>query len=315
MKITIIGAGAMGCLFAGMLSEAGQDVCLLARKPEQVEIINSRGVVIVSPAGRRTVMVRAATDPAEIKETDVAILFVKHSQSRKAAETASRMVGKKGYILTLQNGMGNYRIIADFIDEKRILIGTTAQGAMLLEQAVVQHSGTGATVIGSLSGVAEAISMAGKVAALFSKSAVLSQSHSARDIKPVLWHKLFVNVGINAVTALTGIRNGQLLDSIHSRRLVAAAVSEAVDVADRLNIGIDKKNKKDTIVEQVFAVAKATANNRSSMGQDIDRCNLTEIDAINGYIVSRAEELNISVPVNQTLTNLIKVMENGFNMR
>jgi 2-dehydropantoate 2-reductase len=152
------------------------------------------------------------------------------------------------------------------------------------------------------------MSTAKRVVALFLESGI--ESRVAENIKPVLWHKLFVNVGINAVTALTGIRNGQLLDSEHSRQLVAAAVGEAVAVARMLDIGIDKK--KDTIIEQVFAVAVATASNRSSMGQDLDRHSPTEIDAINGYIVRRAEELNIPVPVNRTLTGLIKVKEKSW---
>jgi 2-dehydropantoate 2-reductase len=309
MRITIIGAGAMGCLFAGMLCESGHTVSLLARKPEQVELINNRGVVIVSATDRRTIRVRATTDPAEIKETDIAMLFVKNSQTRSAADTASRILGNTGYILTLQNGMGNSRLIAEFIDERRIITGTTAHGAMLLALSVIQHSGTGITLMGHLNGDLKAISMATKVAALFSGSAI--PARSVNNIKPPLWNKLFVNVGINAITALTGIRNGQLSDSIHSRRLVAAAVCEAVDVAHGLNINIEEQ--KDMIVESVFAVVRATANNRSSMGQDIDRHNLTEIDAINGYIVRKAKEINLLAPVNQTLVSLIKVTESCFN--
>ncbi len=307
MKITVIGAGAMGCLFAGMLCESGQDVCLLTRRSAQAEVINNRGLVIISSSAQRIIPVKAVSDLVEIKGTEIALLFVKHGHTRSAAITGSRIIGKTGYILTLQNGMGNTEIIADYVDEKRILCGTTSQGAMLLDQGVVQHSGTGETVIGSLHGGAEAISMADKLAGLFSTSAI--PSRNVADIRHVLWNKLFVNVGINALTALTGIRNGQVLESANSRQLVVEAVSEAVAVARRLNPDIEPK---DTIIKNVFAVARATANNRSSMGQDIDQHNLTEIDAINGYIVRRGGEINFPVPVNQTLTNLIKVIENCF---
>lgn len=310
MKITVIGAGAMGCLFAGMLCESGHDVCLLARRATQAEVINSRGLVIISSSGQRTIPVKVVIDFTKIKGTELALLFVKHGHTRSAALTGSRIIGRTGYILTLQNGLGNTEIIADYVDKKRILCGTTSQGAMLLDHGVVQHSGTGETVIGSLHGGVEAISMSEKLAGLFSVAAIMSRN--VEDIRHVLWNKLFVNVGINALTALTGIRNGQVLESPYSRQLLVEAVSEAVDVARRLHPAID--DPKDAIIKNVFAVARTTANNRSSMGQDIDRRNFTEIDAINGYIVRRGGEINFPVPVNQTLTNLIKVIENCFQV-
>jgi 2-dehydropantoate 2-reductase len=123
-----------------------------------------------------------------------------------------------------------------------------------------------------------------------------------------VWDKLLINVGINALTALTGLKNGQLLDYPETLRLMEALVSEAVEVARGKGIRIE-----GAPIDKVKAVADATRENRSSMGQDFDHRRRTEIDAINGAVVREAERLGISVPYNQMITDLIKVVEKRFH--
>jgi len=300
MKITIIGSGAMGCLFGGLLTEAGQEVQLLDPWPEHVRALNEKGLSISCDGEERIIRVRAVTDPAKIKETDLAIIFVKHAQTEEAAKIAARLLGDTGYILTLQNGMGNAEIIAETAGHKRVVCGTTAQGAMRLGSGRIQHSGTGKTIIGMWDRKRQPIIDA--VAEIFSAADILTEG--VDEIKPVIWNKLFANVGINAITALTNIRNGRLLDLEQTRHLVKAAVTEAIEVARTLQVEV-----ADNALDNVFAIAEATASNRSSMGQDVDAHRPTEIDAINGYIVRRAAELGMEVPVNQTLTALIKTLQ------
>ena len=120
----------------------------------------------------------------------------------------------------------------------------------------------------------------------------------------MLWGKLLVNVGINAITALTDIKNGQILDLEPTRELSRAAIEEAAAVAGAQGI----KTRKDS-VGHVFQVAAATASNRSSMGQDVDHCRPTEIDAINGFVVREALRIGLAAPVNRTLTALVKTVE------
>ncbi|MCI5222268.1 MAG: 2-dehydropantoate 2-reductase [Candidatus Electrothrix sp. AR4] len=303
MKITIIGSGAMGCLFGGLLTEHGQDVQLLDVKEEQVRVLNKNGLTVFHDGVKRLIRVRAVTDPAEIGDTDLALIFVKHAQTRTAAQVADRLLGSTGSVLTLQNGMGNAEIIADTVGEERVLCGTTAQGAMLLGLGKVQHSGTGATVVGMWKQERQPI--AAQVADIFSASGIVSKA--VGDIEPILWNKLFVNVGINALTALTSIRNGQLLDLKPTRELMKDVVQEAVTVAEVLSVPVTVD-----VLEHVENVARATASNRSSMGQDVDAQRLTEIDAINGYIVRKARELGIEVPVNQTLVRLVKTLQGHY---
>jgi 2-dehydropantoate 2-reductase len=303
MKITVIGSGAMGCLFGGLLTEAGQDVQLLDVWPEHVKALNENGLSILCEGEERIIRVRASTDPAEIRRTDLAIIFVKHSQTGEAAQTAARLLGGTGHILTLQNGMGNAEIIAELAGHKRVICGTTAQGAMLLGPGCIQHSGIGKTIIGMWDQDRQPI--VNLVAEVFSAAKI--ETSGADNIKPVIWNKLFANVGINAVTALTNTRNGQLLGLEPTRQLVEAVVTEAIAVARALQVPV-----ADDALENVFGIAEATGSNRSSMGQDVDAQRVTEIDAINGYIVGRAKELGMEVPVNEALTHLIKTLQGHY---
>jgi len=290
----------MGCLFGGLLTEAGQEGQLLDVWPEHVKALNENGLSILREGEGRIIRVRASTDPAEIRRTDLAIIFVKHSQTREAARTAAQLLGGTGHILTLQNGMGNAEIIAEVAGHKRVICGTTAQGAMLLGPGCIQHSGIGKTIIGMWDQDRQPI--VNLVAEVFLAAKI--ETSGADNIKPVIWSKLFANVGINGITALTNIRNGELLDLEETRSLVEAVVAEAISVARALQVSV-----ADDALENVFAIAEATASNRSSMGQDVDAYRPTEIDAINGYIVRRAEELGIEVPINQSLTFLIKTLQ------
>ena len=290
----------MGCLFGGLLTEAGQEVQLQDVWPEHVKALNENGLSILREGEERIIRVSATTDLAEIRRTDLAIIFVKHSQTGEAARTAVRLLGETGYILTLQNGMGNAEIIAETAGHKRVICGTTAQGAMLLGPGRIQHSGIGKTIIGMWDQDRQPI--VDQVAEIFSAAKI--ETGGVDDIKPVIWSKLFANVGINAITALTKIRNGQLLDLEPTRHLVDAVVSEAIAVARALQVPV-----ADDALDNVFAIAEATASNRSSIGQDVDAHRSTEIDAINGYIVRRAEELDMEVPVNRSLTQLIKTLQ------
>jgi 2-dehydropantoate 2-reductase len=186
------------------------------------------------------------------------------------------------------------------MDPERVIAGTTAHGATFLNPGAIRHAGEGETVIGpwTQAGRDHADSLAG----FFSGAGI--PTRAVTDVHTVLWAKLFVNIGINAITALTGIKNGQLLDLSQTRELAREAVSEAMAVARAKGIEI-----QGDPVEKVYRIAEATGPNRSSMGQDVDQHRLSEINAINGFIVRMAKQAGIAVPVNQTLTTLIETLE------
>ena len=140
------------------------------------------------------------------------------------------------------------------------------------------------------------------MADFFSKAGI--ETEVAEDVRSIVWGKLLINVGINAITALTGIKNGELLDLEATQALSRAAVEEAAAVAKAQNIAV-----REDVVAHVLEVARATGANRSSMGQDVDNRRLTEIGAINGVVVKEAERLGMPAPVNQTLTALVETLQ------
>jgi 2-dehydropantoate 2-reductase len=300
MKITVVGAGAMGSLFGALLSESGISVRLYDIWAEHVKAINENGLGIELDGKTRSVNVKATTDKKTIRKADLAIIFVKSTRTGDAARVASELVSSTGFVLTLQNGMGNADIIAEVIDPGRIIAGTTSHGATMLEPGLIRHAGIGPTLIGMWSGDEKA--GAQSIADVFNKAGIATET--VDDIRSVVWKKLIINVGINAITALTAIKNGQILDLSSTRALVHAAVEEAMEVARTHGIKIP-----DDMVEHVFQVAEATGANRSSMGQDVDNKRQTEIGAINGAVVKEAQKLGLNVPVNQTLTTLLETLQ------
>ena len=300
MKIAVIGAGAMGSLFGALLAESGEDVWLYDIWEEHVKAINEKGLGIELNDKTRSVSVNATTDKRQIGKTDLAIIFVKSTQTDDAARTASELVGNNGFVLTLQNGMGNADIIGEVIDPGRIIAGTTSHGATMLGPGSIRHAGTGPTVIGMWSGIQK--TGINKIVGVFNKAGIITEI--VDDVRNVIWSKLLVNVGINAITALTGIKNGRILDLSATKKLSRAAVEEAMEVARAQGVKV-----ADNTVEHVFQVAGATSANRSSMGQDVDNKRQTEISAINGAVVREAKKIRVKVPVNQTLTALVETMQ------
>ncbi len=300
MKIAIIGAGAMGSLFGALLANARADVWLVDVWAEHVQAINTKGLRIEWQGETRTLPVRATTDPADIGTADLILIFVKATQTLAAAETAATLAHEKTLVLTLQNGMGNADTLAGAMDPASIIAGTTAHGATLLGPGHIRHAGRGATTIGMWDSTDD--TRIKTIVDLFTMAGIEIEARS--DIRKIIWEKLLVNVGINAITALTHIQNGQILDLDVTRNLCRAAVEEAAAVAVALNISL-----REDIVEHVFNIAKATGGNRSSMGQDVDHQRLTEISAINGAVVSEANNVGIPVPVNQTLTALVETLQ------
>jgi 2-dehydropantoate 2-reductase len=165
---------------------------------------------------------------------------------------------------------------------------------------MIRHGGNGPTYIGEPDGpVSERVR---SIVELFRESGL--KTEPSDNVARLIWEKLIVNVGINAITGLTGIRNGFIAEMQEATELCSAAVEEAIAVAGAKGFPIGSE-----MVQRVIEVAKATARNRSSMGQDVDKKKRTEIDAINGAVVRFGKEAGIATPVNQTLTSLIKVLE------
>lgn len=310
MKVGILGAGALGSLLAAYLtrSQAAAAVWLLARSERPASVSVDRWSVPVT-------VLREASEPV-----DLLIVLVKSYDTAAALAWADGAIGPETVLLTLQNGLGNAEVLAERVGPERVLAGTTALGARLVGPGMVRLGGVGETVIapwgaavrqgsfgaqqghsdggeGSLASPAERLLP--EVLRLFQKAGLLVRGAPAAE--PLLWAKLAVNAAINPLTALLGVPNGELLRRPFARAFLEAAAAEvgAVAMAAGISLPVDP-------VLQALQVAASTAANRSSMLQDLEAGRRTEIEAINGAVVARAEALCVPVPVNRTLLEAIR---------
>jgi 2-dehydropantoate 2-reductase len=303
MKTVIMGAGAMGSLFGGLLTLSGEDVWLVDIWKENIDAMRSKGLKVEDRGKVQIIPVKATTDVASVGKADLVLFFVKTYHTEKAVSDVLSVQKEETVFLTLQNGLGNEETICKKVNRKRVILGVTGQGATLLGPGHIRHAGWGKTYVGELD--EKMTDRVTQIAQVFRKAGIETEVSS--HIHDLVWEKLLVNIGINALAALTGLKNGQLLDYPETVRSMEVLVSEAVEVARRKGLQIDENP-----MNRVKVVIEATRENRCSMGQDLDYKRRTEIDAINGAVVREAERFGISVPYNQMITDLIKVIERRF---
>jgi len=302
MKISIIGAGAMGSLFGGKLSATGNDVVLYDINKEHVAAINANGLKIetLSTGEVSTVNPTASDNPEAVKGSDIFVVFVKSTATDIVASNFKALAGENTIVVTLQNGLGNEDILKKHFGGGNTAAGVTSQGATFAGPGHIRHAGNGPTHLCMSDKNNE------KLVPFIEELRKAGFETDAEDnIESLVWSKLVINVGINALTALTGLTNGQLLDYSETKDLMKDLVAEAVTVCDKAGI----KLTYDDPLSVVYSVSEKTGLNRSSMLQDFDRGSKTEIDFINNAIVREAEKHGIAVPVNKTVAALIRTID------
>lgn len=300
MKISIIGAGAMGSLYGGKLSLSGSQVLLYDINREHIDKIRDHGLIIEEPQTEEIIRPEAGSDKEALRGSEVMIIFVKSAATESVVRDIKEYIDPETIVVTLQNGLGNEEIIRKHLGADRSAAGVTSQGATFLEAGRIRHAGRGPTHLcmsdkknDRLIPFVEELNRAG------------FEAHIEENIENLIWSKLIINTGINGLTALTALPNGKLLDYKETKEIMADLVNEALQVARAKGIQLTL----DDPLQRVYEVALQTAANRSSMLQDFDNNRVTEIDFINGAIVREAERLAIDVPVNRTITRLVKTIE------
>jgi 2-dehydropantoate 2-reductase len=295
VDVAVVGAGSLGSLLGGLLSRA-HDVTLVGRDPH-VSTVARDGLDVtgavdchVTPDGRTDVP----------PSTELALVTVKaFDTATVATQLADRALDAA---LSVQNGMGNEETLARQL-ACPVLAGTCTYGARLVEPGVVACTGVGTVHLGPRDGgTNEVARVVGDAFRAGGVEAVVSD-----DMPTRLWTKLAVNAGINATTALARVDNGALVDG-PAGKPAGDAAAETARVARQHGVDLPE----GTAVERARSVAETTAANVSSMRQDVENGTRTEIDAINGYVVDAAEG---SVPVNRTLTALVRAWERERGLR
>lgn len=302
MQVTILGGGAIGSLFATLLSEHGVEATIVSRRAEHVELVRKRGITVLENGERRTAKVNVSS-LISTEKPDAVIVAVKSYDIEAVVKPACLQVNSDTVFLTLQNGLNNTEKIASIVGENRVIGGVTRLGCTVLNSGEIFYAGKGRTIIGSLT--PEGRNKTEKIANVFNSSGL--DTIISDEINQEIWAKVLVSAAINPLTALTQLNNAQLLRFPQIREIMAAAVREGVEVAEKVGIRFDAD-----LVEESIEIARQTGVNKSSMLQDVERRTRTEIDAINGEIMRLGAKYNVSTPVNSLLTNLIKGLEDSF---
>jgi len=292
-SILILGTGALATLFAARFSAAGISVTMLGTWQEGLAALNKKGVRV--DGDDRAFHVYATDNPSKCKGMRYAIVLVKAWQTERAANQLSECLAEDGAALTLQNGIGNKSILMRILGQTRVVQGVTTLGATLLAPGLVCLGGEGPVSLEShprLPVLKDMISRAG-----FDVNVV-------EDVSSLVWGKLVVSSAINPLTALLRVKNGELLEQTSTLGLMRELAGETALVAKNIGVSLPFADPELATEE----VAKRTAENRSSMLQDILRGAPTEINEINGAVVRLAEEKNLQVPVNRIVLALVNAI-------
>jgi len=296
VRILVFGAGSLGSLVGGLLARA-HEVTLVGRDPH-VSAVRTGGLELTGEVSA-TVRPRATTAVPD-DSFDLALVTTKAYDTPAAASALAG--GDVGVVCSLQNGLGNEERLAEALSAP-VLAGTCTYGARLVEPGRVACTGVGEVTVGPREG-GESTAADDAGAALAAGGVEVTV---ARDMPRRLWEKLAVNAGINAVTALSRVDNGALVDG-PATGTARTAASETARVARAHGVDLNA----GAMTDHTVSVAETTAENVSSMRADVEAGRRTEVDAINGAVVERAPE---PVPVNETLTALVRAWERERDLR
>ncbi len=297
-RVAVVGAGAVGGYFGGMLARAGAPVVMIGR-PVFVEAAKKNGLLLDTLQFKETVRVEASTDLDAVRGADVVLFCVKTIDTAATARALAPLMSLPATLVSLQNGVDN----ADKIRDAGIdaLSAVVYVAASVPEPARVKHVGRGDLVVGPRNVRAE------RLAALFERAGV--PCRVSDNIDGELWTKLIWNCALNAISALGHAKYGQIAASEDARKVVENVVDEVLAVAGAARIHLPSVEDLKAGLAGALKIATQMSGAISSTGQDLARGKRTEIDSLNGYIARRGAELGVQTPVNHALYTLVKLAE------
>lgn len=306
MKIAIVGCGAMGSIYAGLMADAGNEVWAVDTWKEHVDAINRNGLRVEGASGDRTVRLKGAVADADgIGVCDLVIVATKASGVAPAARTALSLTGPETVILTIQNGLGAADRIAEAIPTSQVMLGVVGGfGASMRGPAHAHHNGMEMVRLGEMNG-GETDRLA-RVVRLWQDSGFAAKGYP--DIHQMIWEKLICNCTFSGPCCLTGLTVGQVLDNADAWSIASACAAEADAVARAKGVALGFED----VQAYVRAFGAKIPHSKPSMLQDHEARRRSEIDAINGAIPGEAAKVGMQAPVNALVTAAIRARESGF---
>ena len=305
MRIAIIGTGAMGSVYAGLLADAGLDVWAVDSWADHIEAIRRDGLRVSGASGERTAKLNATTDARQAGPADLVIIATKAHNVEDAARAARDIVSPQGTVLTIQNGLGSADRVADIVGRDKTMIGVVGGfGASMKAPGHVHHNGWEFVRLGEFDGgltprleeIAEVWKKGGFKVLLF------------QDIHQLVWEKFICNVAFSGTCTMTNLTIGEVLANPDAFKVAAGCASEAYAVAKAKGINVDIEDP----VAYVRAFGEKIPGARPSMLLDHLAGRRSEIDVINGAVPRVGAEVGVATPVNETVVALVRARESAF---
>jgi 2-dehydropantoate 2-reductase len=300
MRFCVVGAGSMGSLYGGLLARAGFDVTLVDLWQEHIDTIRRDGLHLDGITGDLRIPIRATSRVADVSPVDCAIILTDANSTRAAADAGRRVLGEAGFALTLQNGIGNVETLGEVLGGGRVMGGISNHSAALRAPGHVTHTHAAPTWIGELDGrptgrlreTEQALAKAGFTPVVVD------------NILAHIWNKFVLNCGINAISAVTGLRLGEIARTPPVDELQTRIIEEVLAVVRAKGVRLTDEDPMRVIKEHC-----RKKYNKPSTLQHVEQGKRTEIDALNGALVREARRLGVPTPYNDALTLLLKGVE------
>jgi len=300
MKVALIGTGAMGCIFGAALSRSGADLLCLDRNPAVVAALQKEGIRVRGVLGEQKVPVHATSDPRQLGQVDMALVLVDAAATTAAADIAQACLGEHGFALSLQNGIGNLEALVAALGAPRVMAGVTYNSGTGEGPARSWHTHLGLTTLGEATGrltprlhnMGERFRAAGMAVEL------------TRQVEPAIWSKFVHNCAINPISALTGLRPAQIMETASARALMEHVIDEILQVVRALGITLPEADPRGEILAHC-----RERMNQPSMLQHLRAGKPTEIGALNEALLVRAANVDLHLPFNQAVVLAIRALE------
>lgn len=294
LKVAVMGAGAVGCYFGGMLARAGHQVVLIAR-PQHVEAVRRGGLRMETQRFDERVPVAASTEARAAEGANLVLFCVKSTDTESAGTQLRPHLAPDALVLTLQNGVDNAERLRTVVPPQQVAAAVVYVATEMAGPGHVKHHGRGELVI-EPSGASEAVAR--------SLIAAGVPAEISGNVQGALWSKLVINCAYNALSAIAQLPYGRVVQGPGIPQVMRDIVEEclAVAAAERVQLPGDQQATVRKLVESMPGQYSSTA-------QDLARGKATEIDYLNGLIVRRGEALGIATPVNRVLWSLTKLLE------
>ena len=293
MKIAVMGAGAVGCYYGGMLAQAGHGVTLIGR-PQHVEAMDRHGLILERKSTTTNIPVQAAAEAETVRDAELVLFCVKSTDTKNAGQAMAPYLAPNATILSLQNGVDNAERLQLQL-ERQVIPTVVYVAAEMAGPGHVRHHGRGELILGPSPG-----SIA--LAALFTAAGIPTEVSD--NAIGALWAKMILNCGYNALSAIAQQPYGPLAEAEGVRAVIRDAVQECLAVAQMMGVRIPGDPWR-----AVAQIEETMPTQYSSTAQDLARGKPSEIDYLNGYILRKGQELGVATPVNRVLHTLVKLLE------